>query len=359
MSITIVVGGQFGSEGKGKTTSLLAREHQSRALVVRCGGPNSGHIVLEHDREYVFRHVPSGVVYGNRGLMAPASLVNMDVLRQELLGHQITEEHFGIDPSCLVVTQEHREQEIGLSRDISSTGSGVGAATAAKVMRSPETQFVKDVLGENEWLKPYVCDVRTEMDDALDGGSRIILEGTQGFGLSLHHSGRYPHTTSKDTSAAQFVMEAGLSPLLVDEIVMVVRTFPIRVAGQSGELPNEITWDVLQKESGYPTEIQEFTTVTRKLRRVGRFDLSLVLEACRINRPTKLVVHGMDYLDFRNHGVCRYGALTNSAKNFLNMLENATGVPIKYAFTGRPNSAVVIMDGSNVPLMAPSNARFS
>jgi adenylosuccinate synthase len=134
-----------------------------------------------------------------------------------------------------------KESERELRQSISSTGSGTGAATAAKIMRHPETSLIKDVLHENSWLRPYVRDVRNELYDLLDRGYRVILEGTQGFGLSLHHSRMFPKTTSKDTTAAQFVMEAGLSPLLVDQIFLVIRTFPIRVAGtESGPMKNEI-----------------------------------------------------------------------------------------------------------------------
>src|SRR5207248_11574743 len=125
---------------------------------------------------------------------------------------------------------------------------------------------------------------------------------------------RFPRTTSKDTSAAQFVMESGLSPLLVDEIVMVVRTFPIRVAGnQSGDLRNEISWEDIRRESGYPFDVPEYTTVTKKIRRVGRFDLCQVLDACQVNRPTRLAVHGLDYLDYDNLDVTDHASLSQNA----------------------------------------------
>ena len=238
-----------------------------------------------------------------------------------------------------------KKAEKELIQSISSTGSGVGAATAFKGMRHPGTVLVKDIFVHNSWLRPYVRDVRSELHDLLEHGYRIILEGTQGFGLSLHHSRMFPKTTSKDTTAAQFIMEAGLSPLLVDQVVMVIRTFPVRVFGkQSGPMKNEITWDLLRQESGYPYDITELTTVTQKVRRVARFDMQLVLDSCRVNRPTDLVVHGLDYLDYRNLGVYRYSELTTNAKEFLVMVQNATGAPITYAFTGKDNRAVVDLE---------------
>jgi adenylosuccinate synthase len=342
MSISIVVGGQFGSEGKGKTTSLLARDYGQGCAVVRCGGPNSGHIVHEHGRQYCFRLLPAGIVYGQRGFLAPAAVLDLHVLRDELREYEVSPKLFTVDPFSVVITEEHKKRERTLRTAISSTGSGTGAATAAKVMRTPKTLLIKDVLNDNAWLSPYVRDVRSEINELIDQGFRIIIEGTQGFGLSLHHSRRFPQTTSKDTSAAQFVMETGLSPLLVDEVIMVIRTFPIRVAGaQSGALLGETSWEDVRRESGYPHEIAEYTTVTRKIRRVGRFDLSLVLDACQINRPTKLAVHGLDYLDYNNLGVSNYACLSDKAKRFLTMITDSTGVPILYAFTGRENSAVI------------------
>jgi adenylosuccinate synthase len=342
MSVTVVVGGQYGSEGKGKAVSLLAGEHRRHCAVVRCGGPNSGHIVVEHDREYCFRLLPAGVVYGCRGFLAPAALVDIEVLRGEIQSFGVTPDLFAVDPFSAVISDEMKAAEQGLVKAISSTGSGTGAATAAKCLRSPTAKLIKDVVEQHAWLKPFVRDVRSEVHALIESGWRIIVEGTQGLGLSLHHSRMYPHTTSKDTTAAQFIMEAGLSPRLVDEIVVVVRTFPIRVAGeQAGPLQDEITWDDLRRESGYPEDLTELTTVTRKQRRVGRFDIGLVMKACQINRPTSLVVHGLDYLGFENLGVTQFSGLNARAKRFLESVRKSTDVPIKYAFTGRDNACVV------------------
>ena len=192
------------------------------------------------------------------------------------------------------------------------------------------------------------------MNRLIDQGVRIIVEGTQGFGLSLYHSRNYPKTTSKDTSAAQFIMEAGLSPLLVDEVVMVVRTFPIRVAGQqSGALPNEITWEALRLECGYPSDIHEYTTVTGKLRRVGRFDLQVVKDACQINRPTKLAVHGLDYIDYSNLNVSSFSGLSPNAQTFLRELSQNLEVSIAYAYTGRENSSVIDLGKAGFPHIQP------
>jgi adenylosuccinate synthase len=286
--------------------------------------------------------LPAGTAYRRRGFLAPAAVIDLAVLRSEIQAFNVTPELLSVDPYSVVISDEMRIDERGLVESIASTGSGTGAATAAKCLRRPGTRLIKDVLGDHPWLKPFVRDVRSELHRLIATGHPIIVEGTQGFGLSLHHSRMFPHTTSKDTTAAQFVMEAGLSPLQVNEILVVVRTFPIRVSGQqAGPLRDEITWEQLQRESGSPHDLAEFTTVTRKLRRVARFDIDLVKDACEVNRPTGLVVHGLDYLGWENHGVTQYCRLNSKAKRFLKDLRTAVRVPVVYAFTGRANSAVV------------------
>src|SRR5260370_28718958 len=150
-------------------------------------------------------------------------------------------------------------------------------------------------------MSQYLTDGSDEVNSALDGEKKVLIEGTQGFGLSLYHSDHYPKTTSRDTTAAGFLSEVGVSPRLVTEIVVVFRTFPIRVAGQqAGPLKDEITWDQLQRESGYPHPIQEWTTVTNKVRRVARFDWQLAKKALTFNRPTRVAINGLDLLNYSN-----------------------------------------------------------
>ena len=131
----------------------------------------------------------------------------------------------------------------------------------------------------------------------LEQRRRIVIEGTQGFGLSVLHSPYYPFTTSRDTTAASFVSEAGLSPMDVDDIALVIRAFPIRVGGNSGPLPKEVSWDVITKESGSPFSIVEYTSVTHRERRVARFDSEVVKQAIACNHPTQIVLNHVDYID--------------------------------------------------------------
>src|SRR5207249_2305427 len=133
--------------------------------------------------------------------------------------------------------------------------------------------------------------------ELLDEEARVIIEGTQGFGLSVLHSPHYPSTTSRDTSAAAAASEAGVSPRDVDEVVLVLRSYPIRVAGNSGPLANEVDWDTVAADGGAEQELREYTSVTGLERRVGRFDPGIVRQAIRVNDPSLIVLNHVDYID--------------------------------------------------------------
>ena len=122
---------------------------------------------------------------------------------------------------------------------------------------------------------------------------------------------------------------------------MAVRTYPIRVAGNSGPLVNEITWEEVRQRSGYPTDIREFTTTTKKLRRVGLFDLELVQRAAMVNRPTQIALHGSDYLSCRNKSIDRYEGLDSVALNFIERLYVTLRTPIELIGTGPANEEII------------------
>ncbi len=126
---------------------------------------------------------------------------------------------------------------------------------------------------------------------------------------------------------------------------MVIRTFPIRVAGNSGDLPHEISWEIIQEESGYPYEIKEFTSVTKNLRRVGRFDSEIVKKAISVNRPTEIALMGSDYLDYKNRGVKHFDELNKQTKNFIHRLEKELGVRINFIGTGPTDDELIDRDG--------------
>jgi len=169
-------------------------------------------------------------------------------------------------------------------------------------------------------LAQYISDGGSVIDDALKRGSRVLIEGTQGFALSPIHGAAWPQCTSRDTTAAAFLSEAGVSPIHVDEVVLVLRCHPIRVAGNSGPLPRETTWSEIANAAGAPHDLSEFTSVTHKLRRVAQFDSEVVKAAIRANQPTKVVLNHLDYVDWE----ARDG-LTPNALSFVRSVEAEIG----------------------------------
>ena len=338
MPVTIIIGGQFGSEGKGKTAHYFSKI-QNAQIAVRVGGSNSGHTVINKlGKPIIFRHLPTASILNNVICIIPAgSYINFHVLLKELSITSLTPDRLLIDPNAMVITEEdiNSENICGLTDSIGSTASGTGSSVLRRVQRK------KDVLLASKYknLEPYIKPVIPFLRSALKNNERIIIEGTQGYGLSLLHSRFYPYVTSRDTSAAGFLSETGLSPLDVDEIVMVLRTFPIRVAGNSGPLVNEINWEKVSKISGSGKHIKEYTSVTKKIRRVGKFDATIVKEAIAANNPTKIVLNHVDYFD---HECSIIGCTTERVEEKLNTIEKNIGRKID--FFGLSPSTIVSKD---------------
>jgi adenylosuccinate synthase len=297
MPLSVVVGGQFGSEGKGKVALHAAREKRA-AFVVRVGGTNSGHTgVNSNGRIVALRQLPVSILAPNTvAVLPPGALIDPEIFAREvdLLG--LDGSRIAISPYAYTIAQTDKDAErsSGIVSGIGSTGSGTGAALARRMARGTGTGLA----GECEVLKPFLRSDTTElMNEALNRNSWIVIEGSQGFGLSLLHGGSYPYATSRDTTAATFVGEAGLSPLHVKEIVLVIRAHPIRVGGNSGPLTGETTWEAIARQANLPKDFQELTTATQKVRRVGTFDPALVRRAIAANGPTSIVLNHFDYVD--------------------------------------------------------------
>jgi adenylosuccinate synthase len=347
MSLWVVVGGQFGSEGKGKVSAHITL-HEDIDICVRCGGPNSGHSFFdEFGKTVILRQLPTGFVRSGTRLLIPAgALIDPLVLKGEMEVLRIPPSRVGIDRNAFIIEEKDRafEKDLGLRERISSTLSGVGAAVSRRALRGDGGALVKNAANQHPWLAEMIVNASEEINSALDAGKSALIEGTQGFGLSLYHTDFYPHCTSRDTTAAGFLSEVGVSPRRVTEIVVVFRTFPIRVAGaQAGPL-DETTWEQIRKDSGYPYEITEWTSVTKKPRRVGRFDWGLALAAVAVNQPTRLALNGLDYLDFADLGVPAYGQLSKRAKGFITGVEDRTGVPADYLGVGPSLDQVIDHD---------------
>lgn len=329
MGVSVIFGGQWGSEGKGKTTNFFARKLNASA-VVRVGGTNSGHTVVTNEGNRIaFRILPvASVLEGVTCVLPAGSYIDIDVLKEEIQLSGLKRELLKIHPNAVIIRKCDciNEASSNLNRRIGSTESGTGSAVISRIKRNSEVLLAKDC----KELEPYLFDTVDYLRDELRKSHEIIIEGTQGFGLSLLHAKEYPFTTSRDTSAAAFVSEAGMSPFDVKNIIMTIRTFPIRVAGNSGPLPKETTWDYVSKISLSDILLSEYTTVTKKRRRVAEFDIDVVNRSIDSNCPNIIVLNHCDYFDY---SINNQDYLSVHAEKFVRDIETQIG-KIHYVGTG-------------------------
>lgn len=359
--LTVIFGGQWGSEGKGEVAAYISRD-EDVDIGVRIGGPNAGHTSYDEvGRKVVVQSLPTpSAIVGADAVIGAEGAIIPELLREELVAyanrngqvlHKLT-----IDNCVAIIGPEHMSAEQGLMGAIGSTGEGVGAATAEKVMRKPGL-IARDHAKElRNWLGMYVdrLDIRATVEDLnakLRTGNHLLLEGTQGLRLGLHTSGYYPYCTSRECSPAALLAGTGINPKLAGEyeVIMVVRTYPIRVGGNSGPLPNEITWEWLQErmaEHGIQLA-PERTTVTKKVRRIARIDWRETHKAIEQTGPDALAVTFLDY-EFPEHagmvwggGRCRFEDLPEEVKSYLSQFL-VSGVPVKYVSTG-PNRTTKLL----------------
>lgn len=330
MGVSVIVGGQYGSEGKGKVSYFWTKKMNAK-ICVRVGGSNSGHTIYdESNTRFAFRMLPTGcIIDGVTSVLPAGAYVDVPVLLKEIKVAGIEKNKLKIDPNAVVIKEEYKKEEmnIGLNERIGSTLSGTGMAVIERAKREKSVLLAKNV----DVLKPFLADTKSYMQRFLRMGEHIIIEGTQGYGLSNFHAKAYPFATSRDTTAAFFLAEAGVSPFDVEHIVMAIRAFPIRVAGNSGPLKNEIDWAVVSKESGAKEYFEEKTTVTEKVRRVARFDSELVKEAIEVNKPDVIVLNHTDYIDYANKNNMQ---LSGIQKDFVKNIEDEIGKKISYCGNG-------------------------
>jgi adenylosuccinate synthase len=331
--VDVVVGGQYGSEGKGNICAHIANPY---GMLIRVGGPNAGHLVAYPRQKYV--QFPSGTGSNSRAKIvigAGATLWVPQVLKEvdELKAFGLTDDRIFIDEQAMVIEESDRILEAESLGVIGSTKQGVGAATARKVIGrddQPHLGAPVRLAKQHPDLSKYVKPTRQVIEDALAAGERIMLEGTQGTSLSLHH-GHYPHVTSRETTASGCLADAGIAPNRVRRIVMVTRTYPIRVGGPSGYMANEIDMQMVADRSGLPlSQIQktEIGTVSGTRRRIGEFDWEQLRRSSFLNGATDIALTFADYLDATKQNATRFEQLSYETRNIIAEIERVANAPV-------------------------------
>ncbi len=337
MNSVVIVGAQWGDEGKGKVVDYFAK--QANVIVRYAGGNNAGHTIVVKGETTILHLIPSGILHkGKVGVLGNGMVVDPAVLLQEMeglakKGIKLTAKNFFISERAHLILPYHRR--IDLAREkaktkkgkIGTTGRGIGPAYEDKatragirfvdllneevfeerlravlkeknaylkhVLKQPGFSFSavrKEYLGYAKRLKRYVTDVSLLLDDMLVKGKRILFEGAQGTLLDIDH-GTYPFVTSSSAGVGGVLAGCGVAPYFLQEIVGVIKAYTTRVGG--GPFPTELTDAVgehLRREGA------EYGATTGRARRCGWFDAVVGRYGVRVNGFTGLALTKLDTL---------------------------------------------------------------
>ena len=337
MAVRIVLGAQWGDEGKAKVVDYLTNDSD---IVVRFqGGANAGHTIKAGDLEFVFHLIPAGIVHedkmcvvGNGVVMDPAVLFDeIDELNEKGI---TTEGRLFISERTHLVLPYHKqleqasEEKIGEDA-IGTTLRGIGPSYYDKINRSTgirvldvidpdilparirailrekneiltkvyghepleEAPLIEEYISYGERLKPYVLDTSVYLNEAIDQGKSILFEGSQGTLLDVDH-GTYPYVTSSNTTAGGACTGAGIGPTRISEVVGVVKAYTTRVG--NGPFPTELTDEMGDRMRNIA---HEYGATTGRPRRCGWLDLVIVKMAARVNGLSSVAVTRLDILD--------------------------------------------------------------
>lgn len=302
--ITAIVDLQFGSTGKGLLAGYLAQT-QSPDVIVTAWGPNAGHTFIDADgRKFVNIALPNGIVAKPEFiLLGPGSVIDPTQLlkEMELYADLLQGTNILIHEHASIVTEADRQAEQQYGFKIGSTMKGVGEAVIKKIRRLPPLNVAKHALPHTV-LSSHVVG-RESYNRIIDGARDILIEGAQGYSLGIN-SGFYPHTTSRECTAAQLQVDCAIPFDLASEMTVygVARTYPIRVAnrfdakgnmvGTSGPCypdQRELMWGELGREP-------ELTTVTKLPRRIFTWSNTQISEAIRANGCDGVFLNFVNYM---------------------------------------------------------------
>ena len=324
----VLIGMQYGSEGKGVIAQHLAKDY---ANIGCCNSSQAGHTIYVDGIKRVNRQLPSGWCNLDARLFIGAgSMINPTVLKEEVDGLEAAGYHIKnrlfIDRNAGLVLPWHQDKEQQIFKDGQSTKEGVGAAWQDRVVRNAP------VASELHFFKSEGYNVVNVSDMLAKAKGGILLEGCQGFGLSLFH-GDYPHVTSRDTTPGTLMAGMGINPHRLNEVYGVMRTYPIRIHGESGPMGKEISWEEVTKRCKSDKPICEMTTVTKKVRRVAKIDWEMLKRSARICGVTNIALTFLNYIDSTDYGKNNYLFLSDKGKKFIWKTINKLNIPVSIVNT--------------------------
>lgn len=300
----MIIDGQFGSTGKGLIANRIALDNVIHVAVGRLS-PNAGHTFYYNDKKYITKMIPVAGIIQERStiFLSAGSVIDIDILMKEMKEFDIDKERVLIHPRATVITKKDKEIEQDISGviKIASTQSGSGSARANKIMR------VNPLAQNTSEIKHLIYKEKDEyLQFILSQNLNILVETGQGFDLSLNYGYSYPYCTSIDITPSAILNDVGLHPNDLGNIMMVIRTFPIRVGNPVDENNNEIgysgpvyedskelSWDELNQNP-------ELTTVTKRIRRIFTFSKEQFERSIKYIKPTHLFLNFINYLEEEN-----------------------------------------------------------
>ncbi len=344
----IIVGGQWGDEGKGKIIDALMEKADA---VVRCtGGNNAGHTVVVDDTTYKFHLIPSGITHeGKLNIISNGTVIDPDVLCSEIetlekSGFTITDEKLIISSTAHTILEKHKKEDNPTtnahSKKIGTTGRGIGPAYCDKINRSGVRigEFVQGSSDSAKKLKPLIKDTATIVNGLIDNGKTVLFEGAQATLLDIDH-GTYPYVTSSNPSAGGILTGSGVGPTKIDSVVGVFKAYITRVGG--GPFATELGTDEQTKSEESASQLKEkrsseeyekeftsliaaantddeyaqgrllrmqgyeYGTTTNRPRRTGWFDIVAAKYAAMINGLSSMVITKLDVLsNFKEVKLC-------------------------------------------------------
>ena len=294
MVVDEVIGGQGGDEGKGKICAYLAK-NGFYDICMRVPSPQAGHSIYHNGQRLGLALIPCGFVNPQaRLLIGAGGLISLEKLLREIEATGVTPERLGVDAKATVVTEQHKERERAneyLMKKIGSVGTGVSQCRVEKLMRGAIAPVIfAETLPE---IQAYLTNTKAEINLALDYGEKILLEGDHGAKLDLIH-GEFPMVTTRAVNAAGFLSEAGIGPRDVRNIYVCLKPYTTRVADgpMEGEIFDEAVLNWGHEVGG------ETGTVSKRLRRMGKFEWKNVQDVIKMNSANKLVFTHMDAPEF-------------------------------------------------------------
>lgn len=374
--VTVVLDSQAGSCGKGKFIGYLAQA-DNIDIAINNFMSNAGHTYVDENGEKVMtQHLPTSLVNFDTSLViGPGAAITPSILFNEIVKYDkvLGNRKVIINPRAVVIMEKHRLEEARILRS-GSTFKGCGAAQADKVMRQAvlfgewwnevcngEYENICNTFEEWEFIRDHIVVMDTMMyiNDAIDNGNDVLVEGSQGCDLDINYGLKYPNTTSRQCHAGQLVADCGISPKLVDDIIMIMRPYPIRISNttnltdddgknivaSSGDYDGarEITWDIVKERCGAPESVEfgEMTTVTKRTRRVFEMNWDRLEYVAKLNRPTIIALNFAQYIDWGAYKCHNYEDLPQAVLDFISKVEDVTGVPVKLIGTGPNNDDII------------------